>query len=369
VNETPSTESTAVAAQAQDGAAGESRLSAVDHTAAQLAALQARTGRAPLPPLQPLSSDDPAAPLVPLTQPANARQAPSGQAPSRQAPAREAPSTQGTSRQQAAAVPQGAAGQPVAVARQEEPGQGATHVLVPEPAVTLTGSDLPVWARRLAVFDLETTGIDVETCRVVTANVSIIDENGDVEVRQDWIADPGVEIPEQAAAVHGVTTERARAEGRAAAEVVAEIVETLRHAMAAGIAVVAYNAPYDFTLLNRDAVRHGIAPLDNPGPIIDPLVIDKAVDRFRKGKRTLEASAEFYGVSLTDAHDAGADAIAAGRVAQALARRYPEALALTAVELHHQQAGWFGEQALSFQDYMRKSRDPNFIARTEWPAG
>lgn len=352
MNETPNTEPATTTAAATPTSAtipGDgSGLSEVDRTAAALAALQARTGRAPLPPLQPLSSDDPAAPLVPLTPPrANDRPAP----------------------QQATQPATGSSEPARSAAARAERTPTLTEPTPQQTASPTPESDLPLWARRLAVFDLETTGIDVETCRVVTANVSIIDENGAVEVRQDWIADPGVEIPEQAAAVHGVTTERARAEGRNAAEVVAEIVETLRHAMAAGIAVVAYNAPYDFTLLNRDAVRNGIEPLTNPGPIIDPLVIDKAVDRFRKGKRTLEASAEFYGVTLTDAHDAGADAIAAGRVAQALARRYPDKLALTAVELHRQQAGWFTEQALSFQEYMRKSRDADFVARTEWPVG
>ena len=71
----------------------------------------------------------------------------------------------------------------------------------------------------------------------------------------------------------------------------------------------------------------GIAPFSAPrAPVIDPLVIDKAVDRYRKGKRTLEAAAAFYGVPLDDAHDAGADAIAAGRVAQAIAREHGAAL-------------------------------------------
>ena len=41
----------------------------------------------------------------------------------------------------------------------------------------------------------------------------IFEGSYEVERGTDWLADPGVEIPEQAAAVHGITTEMARAEG------------------------------------------------------------------------------------------------------------------------------------------------------------
>ena len=225
------------------------------------------------------------------------------------------------------------------------------------------------WFESLAVFDLETTGIDVETSRIVSANVSVLDAAGAVVESRDWLANPGVEIPEGASAVHGITTERARAEGRPAPHVVAEIVASLNEMFARGLAVTIYNAPYDLTLLHHEAVRYGIDPLELPGPIVDPLVIDKAVDRYRKGKRTLEAAAVVYGVELLDAHDAGADAIAAGRVAQALAQKHDAVSALAVHELHDRQVDWFREQAESFQDYMRRTHNPEFTARTAWPVG
>ncbi len=236
--------------------------------------------------------------------------------------------------------------------------------LFPLPAEAAAG-----WVARLAVFDLETTGIDVETSRVVTANVSVIDAEGVPVSRRDWLANPGIDIPEQATAVHGVTTARAIADGRDAAEVVGEIIAALREILASGLPVVIFNAPYDLTLLDREARRYGISPLSGPMPIIDPLVIDKAVDKYRKGKRTLTATAEFYGVELLDAHDAGADAIAAGRVAQAVALKHAKVLAIPVAELHNRQEVWFQEQALSFQEYMRRSRDPEFTAKTKWPVG
>ncbi|WP_223690562.1 exonuclease domain-containing protein [Leifsonia poae] len=223
------------------------------------------------------------------------------------------------------------------------------------------------WHDELGVFDLETTGIDVETSRIVSAHVGRLDESGQVVERRDWLVDPGVEIPEGATAVHGITTEHARTVGMPAPQAVAEIVAALRTLFEHGTPVVAYNAPYDFTLLHREAVRHGVTPLVSPGPIVDPLVIDKAVDKYRRGKRTLELTALFYGVDLIGAHDAGADAIAAGRVAQALARAHAEALALEAAELHRRQIDWSREQADDFQAYMRRVRDPEFTAAGGWP--
>lgn len=223
------------------------------------------------------------------------------------------------------------------------------------------------WCDTLAVFDLETTGIDVETSRIVSATVAVLDAAGHVLERSDWLIDPGVEIPEQATNVHGITTEHAAQNGGTPVEGIAEIVATIRALLGRGLPLVAYNAPYDLTLLNRESMRHGIPPLLSPTPVIDPLVIDKAVDRYRKGKRTLQVTSAFYGVLLEDAHDAGADAIAAGRVAQAIARLHAHLLPPTVEELHLQQIAWCSEQAESFQSYMRRERDPHFVASGGWP--
>jgi len=223
------------------------------------------------------------------------------------------------------------------------------------------------WEEELAVFDLETTGVDVETARIVTAHVGVIDAAGELVSRRDWLVDPGVEIPAQAQAVHGVSTERARAEGRGAAEAVAEIVGELGGLLARGVPVTAYNAPYDFTVLDREARRHGVVPLAAPAPVIDPLVIDRAVDTYRRGKRTLEVTCAHYGVRLDGAHDAAFDAVAAGRLAQELVRRYPDELGMSIVELHSAQVRWSREQNESFQAYMRRVKDPAFTVTIGWP--
>lgn len=220
------------------------------------------------------------------------------------------------------------------------------------PAPDLPASfEAPEWSRAIGVFDLETTGVDVAGDRIVTAHVGLLDATGAVVHQRTWLADPGVDIPPGATAVHGITTAHARAHGRDAAAVVAEIVGALRSLLTAGIPIVAYNAAFDFSLLRHEATRHGVAPLADPCPVIDPLVLDKAVDRYRKGKRTLDVVAAHYGVPLDAAHDASADAVAAGRVAQALAARYADRLPATSDELHTSQIGWARAQAASLTEY------------------
>ncbi|WP_221584508.1 3'-5' exonuclease [Microbacterium sp. G2-8] len=207
---------------------------------------------------------------------------------------------------------------------------------------------------RLAVFDLETTGVDVARDRIVTAYVGVLDESGAVLASSEWLADPGIEIPAGAAAVHGITTEMARAEGRPARQVVGEITEALRALLDAGIPVVAYNAPFDFSVLKNEAVRHALAPIANPSPVVDPLVVDKHHDTYRRGKRTLDIVAEHYGIPLDDAHEASADAIAAGRVALAQASRYASDFPGSLAELHEKQVSWAAEQAESLSRYFVK---------------
>ena len=237
------------------------------------------------------------------------------------------------------------------------------------PADMLSLFDTPDWLRVVGVFDLETTGVDVATDRIVTAHVGLLDASGAVVRARDWLADPGIEIPEGASAIHGISTAHARAHGRDASSVVGEVVDAVRALLDAGIPVVAYNAPYDFSLLKYESLRHGIEPIVDPFPVIDPLVVDKAYDRWRKGKRTLEVVAAHYAVRLDAAHEASADAVAAGRVAQALAERFAPWLPATVHELHTRQIGWARAQAESLTEYfIRIGRlDPDDRLDGRWP--
>lgn len=229
------------------------------------------------------------------------------------------------------------------------------------------GNTLPLWAETVAVFDTETTGVDVSHSRVVSSTVALLGPAGEVLERYDWLIDPGVDIPTAAAQVHGITTEVARASGVRAEIGLAQLITQLQSMLERGFPLVVYNAPYDFTLLRAEAARHDLPWIEPLEPVIDPLVIDRHCDRYRKGKRTLEVVADYYGISLGQAHDAGEDAIAAGRIAQALALRYAHVLPGDALALHHEQREWAASQAANFQEYMRRVKNPAFVANGSWP--
>ncbi|MEV0964009.1 MULTISPECIES: 3'-5' exonuclease [unclassified Streptomyces] len=218
----------------------------------------------------------------------------------------------------------------------------------------------------LVGFDLETTGTDPLSARIVTAAVVTVDGDGTVR-RRTWLADPGIRIPAQATAIHGISSERAAAEGRPAGDVAAETASVLAGHWARGVPVVAYNAAFDLTLLAAELRRHGLPPLRDPAPVVDPYTIDRAVDRYRRGKRTLEAVCAEYGVVLDDPHEASADALAAVLVARAIADRHPSVAALTPSDLHARQIRWYAEWAADFQSFLRRKGEKDAVVDGSWP--
>jgi DNA polymerase-3 subunit epsilon len=181
-----------------------------------------------------------------------------------------------------------------------------------------------------------------------------------------------MEIPPGAAGIHGISTERARAEGRPAAEVVAEVIAALVAAVEAGQPLVVMNAPFDLTMLEREAERYGLYSLFSASAplVLDPRVLDKHVDRYRRGQRRLEDLCARYGVVHGGAHDAGADAVAACAVTVALADEYPWIGKTPLPELHERQIGWAAGQQAGLREHFASTPGKAERAasiRTEWP--
>ena len=224
---------------------------------------------------------------------------------------------------------------------------------------------------RLAAFDIETTGVDPESDRIVTAAVSVVGDGLAAE-HLSWLVDPGIDIPAGATSVHGITTERARAEGRSPGEAVDEITTALADQLQQGVPVIAFNARFDLTILDREARRHRIRPLLDRvgGPdgmlVVDPYVLDKQFDRFRRGKRTLGAVCEHYRVALDENHAAPADALAAARLAFRLGATVTELRDIDLRVLHREQVSWAAEQATSLEEYFRQQGRDEHVEGA-WP--
>lgn len=225
------------------------------------------------------------------------------------------------------------------------------------------------WTMRRAGWDTETTGTDVEEDRIVTAAL-VFTGGGKDDSTLNWTINSGRRSHPKAIEKHGVTDERQAAEGQDPKAALDDIASKLAAALDWGMPVVGFNVPFDWTILDRDLARNGLPSmaerLSRPlTGLVDALLLDRVVDKFRSGSRTLESVAAHYKVGLVNAHTADADAWAALRVADRVVE-HPRIVDLTAAELFAAQVGWYREWAAGFEAYKRRSL-PGFTVARDWP--
>jgi len=198
-------------------------------------------------------------------------------------------------------------------------------------------------ASRMLAFDLETTSANPKEARIVTSALVRIDGR-DVQ-KVEHLADPGIEIPEEATNVHGITTEKARAEGRPHEEVLKDTVAAIKAAWEDGLTLIVYNAAFDLTVL-----RSLTGDFTVTGPVYRGAVCERG------------------GGELGNAHEATADALAAARVAWKQVRQhYPNLAQMDENELMEFQAVKWYEDRTAFKKYLEgKGRDASDVS-TAWP--
>ena len=221
-------------------------------------------------------------------------------------------------------------------------------------------------------FDTETTGVSTTADRIVTA--ALIRREGERVDTQTWLIDPGIEIPARATEVHGITTEQARAEGVAPEGALEEIATALTEALAAGVPVVGFNVQYDLSILDAELARHGLRTLGErlPGgvrPVVDPLVLDRHLDKYRKGPRKLIDMCHIYVVSVDaeSLHAADADVLATLDLVHAIADRYPTVGQTDLTALHDQQAEAHRVWAVRFGAWLKSKGTTDDLPRPDWP--
>ncbi|WP_046468596.1 exonuclease domain-containing protein [Allosalinactinospora lopnorensis] len=239
----------------------------------------------------------------------------------------------------------------------------------PRPAPPPRG-DHPGWhTRPLFGYDCETSSNDPSEAFLVSA--ALVDASG---TARTWLVDPGErEIPAEAISVHGISNEYARSEGIPVEEALQEITETLTGHLLAGDGLVIFNAPFDLGVLSAELRRHGMKPLTEwlsglPSPVIDPLVIDRGIDPYRRGPRNLAAMCDFYGVELTGAHTAHGDATACLALAREIGARHPGIAGLALSELHDRQVEWALAYARNRQEWLdRQKPGHGTVVDGSWP--
>ena len=223
----------------------------------------------------------------------------------------------------------------------------------------------------LLAFDLETTGVDKAVD--VPVSYALVWFADRAPTRHDaGLIDPGREIPAGASAVHGISTERAREEGVELEQGVRHIVEALLDASRRGVPVVGFNLAYDLSMMDarlRALDGVGLVDVGWHGPVLDPLVMDRNLERFRKGKKTLDLVCSRYGVVNDAAHDASGDAIASAKVLFAMAEEFPQQLAeVDAATLTTRQMAWHRTWAEGMHQFLTSKGGRGFDPDDfDWP--
>jgi DNA polymerase III epsilon subunit-like protein len=196
----------------------------------------------------------------------------------------------------------------------------------------------------------------------------------------EWIAKPRRPIPDEAASVHGITTERAATEGLSIRLVLDEIMREGLAPWGPDCPLIGHNINYDLTVLDRELWRNLGQRLVLRGPVIDTLLIDKCCDQWRPGSRQLADTAKHYGFELIEAHSAAPDALMAGKIAwrMAVKKDWPqgrygpsklEREARKAIRmgdarlLHDLQVRWYEQTQLGLADYFETGKAIESIER------
>lgn len=251
----------------------------------------------------------------------------------------------------------------------------------------------------MCALDTETTGVNIESDRVVSAAVIRVSRDG--AKPKTWLADPGIEIPEGATAVHGISTEHARAHGQQPKDVIEDVLYHLGEAITAGVPIVGHNVAYDLSIIDREARRHLGCGLEDALPrtkrmrVIDTSVLDKHVLPRRRrpsptqGPRQLITVAQVYSLGWDEAaaHGSEYDALMAARVAYRIGslvemprqqrprfelghfQQFDQLRGLGVDDLHDRQVVWAREQAEGLRSYFmgRGEHEAAASVRTEWP--
>lgn len=225
-------------------------------------------------------------------------------------------------------------------------------------------------------FDTETTGVDFATDHILSASLVHIVPGRPAYSNTDWI-NPGVPIPAAATRIHGITDESIQLNGGDPASKLGAIAAVLHAVLSEhDVPLVGQNIAFDLTMLDTNCRRHGVPTVSERlsghsqlWPVVDTLVLDKKLHRYRKGTgaRRLGSLCKVYNVPEVRAHDSAADALVALQIAWRMGTLYPRLGSLPLADLHALQVQWKLEQDAEFTAYRRRENNPVSDADGQWP--
>jgi DNA polymerase-3 subunit epsilon len=218
-------------------------------------------------------------------------------------------------------------------------------------------------SKPIVFFDLETTGINIATDKIVEISILKVFPNGNKESKT-WLVNPEMEIPKESSEIHGITNEKVVAE-----PTFKELAKKVNE-MVAGCDLAGFNSNrFDIPLLAEELMRAGI-----DFDMKNRKAIDVQVIFHKKEQRTLGAGYQFYcGKELEGAHGAEADTNATYEILLAQLDKYPDlensVAALSEFSTHGERADFAGfilmnddkQEIFSFGKYKGRTVEEVFI--------
>ena len=174
---------------------------------------------------------------------------------------------------------------------------------------------------RMLCVDTETTGLTPPEDKIVEIGAVLYREK-QVLQKECWLVNPGIPIPPEATAVHGITN--ASTDGAPAfPQIAAEFLKLVCEAEV----LVGYNWPFDASFFQAELEGAWTDSIEGT-PIIDPLVVIRFdnVGKYWKGsgRHQLERVADRFGIKAKgDIHRASTDCILTLRVLDKVMRYLP----------------------------------------------
>ncbi len=166
----------------------------------------------------------------------------------------------------------------------------------------------------LCVFDLETTGVNVSSDRIV--EICILKVNPDASREsKTWLVNPGMPIPESSSLIHGIYDTDVMG-APSFKEIAGKILEMIKDSDLGG-----FNSNrFDIPVLAEEMLR---AEIDFD--LSKHRFVDAQTIFFKKEPRNLGAAYQFYcGKTLENAHSAEADTLATFEVLDAQVGKYED---------------------------------------------
>jgi DNA polymerase-3 subunit epsilon len=169
-------------------------------------------------------------------------------------------------------------------------------------------------SRPICFLDLETTGINVSTDKIVEIAIVKISPDGTQVIKRKLI-NPEMLIPKTASDIHGISDEMVK-DAPTFKVVANEIKQFIEGSDLAG-----YNSNrFDIPMLNEEFLRAGVSVDVESRKLLDVQKVFHMMEQ-----RTLSAAYKFYcQKNLEDAHSAEADAMATWEVLEAQLQKYPQ---------------------------------------------